>query len=148
LCFLYRVCGKYDQALKYARLAREPSLIFLVLQDQGDWSATAKEPDDRWRDPIYAAAYRAAYQRLAGHPEVALDIMSRQSGVAANDTDGSFTPSRLFLLNDIPQRGIELLADQHPDIAFEMRRGARRDLAGHRDLCKKRRLTQAECFSR
>jgi hypothetical protein len=122
LCFLYRACGKYSDALKYARLSRDQSLIFLVLQDMGDWSAAAKEPDERWREPIVAASYRAAFQRLAGHPQAEVAIMSGLSAGAANDADpASFAPSRMFLLNDMPERGMELLVDQHPAVVFEMR---------------------------
>jgi hypothetical protein len=121
LCYMYRVCGKYDQALKYARLSRDQGLIFLVLQDQGDWSAAAKEPDDRWRDPIVVGGYRAAFERLAGHPQAGIDIMAGLSANAPNDADRLFNPSRIFLLNGMPERGIELMADQNPAAAFEMR---------------------------
>jgi hypothetical protein len=121
LCYMYRVCGKFDLALKYARLSRDQALIFLVLQDQGDWSAAAKEPDDRWRDPIVVGGFKAAFERLAGHPQTGIDIMTALSVNAPNDTDRTFNPSRIFLLNDMPERGIELMVDQNPAAAFEMR---------------------------
>ncbi len=121
LCFLYRACGKYSEALKYARLSRDQSLVFLVLQDMGDWSAAAKEPDDRWRDPVAAAAYRSAFQRLAGHRQVGVEMMTAVSGTAPSDPDQTFTPSRFFLLNDLPERGMELMVDQHPAVVFGMR---------------------------
>jgi tetratricopeptide (TPR) repeat protein len=124
LCYLYRVCGKYDQALKFARLAHDPSLVFLVLQDQADWTTAAKEPDDRWRDPVICAAFKAAFQRLSG--DLASENRTMTAADCLNaDSDAGFTPSRFFLLNDMPARGIELLKSQHPATAFSMhvRRG-------------------------
>jgi hypothetical protein len=121
LCFLYRVCRQYDQAIKYARLSHDQALVFLVLQDQGDWSAAIKEPDDRWRDPIVAAGYRAAFQRLAGHTQAGIDLLTPSAQNAIADADATYSPSRVFLLNDLPERGIELLTEQHPAVAFTMR---------------------------
>jgi hypothetical protein len=136
LCYLYRVCGKYDQAMKYARMSRDPSLIFLVLQDAGDWSAAAKEPDDRWRDPIIVAAYHSAFARLSGHPQAGVEFMSAVSATAPSDIDRSFTPSRFFLLNDLPLRGMELLTEQHPAVVFQMRL-ARGEIREAIDIAKK-----------
>ncbi len=120
LCYLYRVCGKFDEALKFARITHDPSLVFLVLQDRGDWAAAAKEPDDRWRDPIMTAAFKATFQRLSGHPAEAMNTMLPMSAMAPVDNDATYTPSRFFLLNDLPQRGIELLTPEHPAVAFQM----------------------------
>jgi len=120
LCYFHRATGNFAEALKFARISHDQSLIFLVLQDQGDWSAAANEPDDRWGNPQISAAFRSAFQRLAGRPTDAANTMAVLSNVAIPDNDASFSPSRYFLLNDMPARGIELLTDQHPAVAFRM----------------------------
>jgi thioredoxin-like negative regulator of GroEL len=121
LCQLYRVSGNFDQALKFARLSRDQNLIFLVLQDQGDWSAALKEPDDRWHDPLITAAYRACLTRLNGDRQRAVDLLTPFLGTALVDTDLNLSPSRLFLLNDLPEAGINLLLPHNPSAAFRMR---------------------------
>jgi Flp pilus assembly protein TadD len=120
LCQLYRISGKPDLAMKYARLSREQNLIFLVLQDQGDWAAAEKEPDDRWHDPLIAAAFHACFARLNGHQKQAVDLLTPMVSSATPDTDSSYSPSRLFLLNDLPEEGIKLLLPRHPAAAFAM----------------------------
>jgi tetratricopeptide (TPR) repeat protein len=136
LCQLYRVCGKYDQALKFARLSREPSLVFMVFQDQGDWKSAAAEPDDRWHDPTLAAAFHAAFLRLAGHPAEAVDALSQRISAVVPDTDSTMSPSKLFLLNDLPETGINLLLPNHPAIAFSMR-VERREIAQAIEIAEK-----------
>ncbi len=121
LSYLYRISGKYDQALRYARLSRESSLIFLALTDQADWGDAANEPDDRWHDPLLSAAYRACFQRLGGHQSKAVETMSLLVSTAAADMDASFSPSKFFLLNDLPEAGLNLLLPHHPAVAFTLR---------------------------
>ena len=48
-------------------------------------------------------------------------MMTAVSANAPNDADRLLTPSRIFVLNDMPARGIELMTDQNPAAAFEMR---------------------------
>jgi hypothetical protein len=107
----------------------------MVFQDQGDWKSAAAEPDDRWHDPTLTAAYHAAFLRLAGHPNEAVDAISARISAAAPDADNTLTPSKLFILNDLPETGINLLLPRHPAIAFSMR-AARGEIAQAIEIAK------------
>ena len=122
LCFLYRACGQYNQAMKICPFVAGSVAYFSGVAGHGRLvGGRPKEPDDRWRDPVAAASYHSAFQRLAGHQPAGAAIMSAVSGAASSDPDQTFTPSRFFLLNDLPGRGMELLVDQHPAVVFGMR---------------------------
>ena len=136
LCFFYRLENKPELALKAARNAREPSLVFLVLTDQGNWDAAAKEQDDLWHDRVIATSLRAGYQRLAGQPQKARETMTTLSRMTNPDADNSFVPSKLFMLNDMPERGMELMTDRHPSVVFAMR-VERGEIAQALDLSEK-----------
>ena len=120
LCFLYRISGKSNQALLAARRSREMPLVFLVLTDQGDWDEAAKVTTG-WQNQVMGGAFRAAFQRLGGHLDRAKEKANALLPLVTPDPDDSFIPSKYLLLNDLPERGMDLLVDRHPAAVFSMR---------------------------
>jgi hypothetical protein len=58
---------------------------------------------------------------LAGHPAEAVDAMTARIAAVVPDADNALGPSKLFLLNDLPETGMNLLLPRHPAVLFEMR---------------------------
>jgi hypothetical protein len=121
LAFLYKVAGEHPrQAAEMAREADNPKLTLAIVAGQSDWLTF--EDDTALLTsfaPVIQAGFRAACKRLMGQPEAAAGILAK-ADLSGADDESVLVPSRVFLLNDDPAKGIELLTNSRPDIAIRL----------------------------
>jgi tetratricopeptide (TPR) repeat protein len=125
LAYLYRARGDLAAARKAADKAHHRQLLESLLYEAADWKALAAKPSlDNAEGDMEKAAFRAAYNRLAGNDkemQAALDEVRKLAEAAAGSEETLFLAAKAFLLNDKPQEGLEWLGQSnHGPERFEV----------------------------
>jgi predicted Zn-dependent protease len=125
LAFLYRAKGDTAAARKAAEKAHKRELIEGLLYEAADWKALAAKPTIvNAETPLEQAAFRAAYQRLAGKEKELDDCLAEVRKLAEGDPDketGAFVAAKAFFLNDLPADGLEWVGRSNRNTArFEI----------------------------
>jgi hypothetical protein len=111
LAYLYRARGDLAAARKTAEKARNRELIEGLLYEAADWKALAAKPAIvNAETPLEQAAFRAAYQRLAGKDKDMEASLAEVRKLAEGDRDvetACFVAAKAFFLNDRPAEGLE-----------------------------------------
>ena len=113
LAHLYHAKGDLAAARDAADKADRPELADAMLFEAGDWKELAKRPiHTESNTPYEALGFQAAFRRLAGDPkgfEDALADLRKASDALPGDDFERFHLAKVYLLNDRPEDGIDVL---------------------------------------
>ncbi|HEV8379345.1 MAG TPA: hypothetical protein VGP99_10885 [Tepidisphaeraceae bacterium] len=110
LAYLLRAKGDLSGARQAAEQSHDDRLLEGILLEQGDWKMLAgRHAKDGEEDKnIEKLAFRAAYQRLAGHSQAAAATLDLIAKIPPRN-DNPWPAAKALLLNDRPKEAIELL---------------------------------------
>jgi len=126
LAHLYHAKGDLAAARDAADKADRPELADAMLFEAGDWKELAKRPiHTESNTPSEALGFQAAYRRLAGDTksfEDALADLRKLIDAQPGDEEERFYLARVYLLNDRPEDGIDVLVNtpNRQATAFEL----------------------------